>query len=131
LIGARVEVESARLSLQDGNVTLRLPAAGAAQQAVVRIVDAGGRVLRQDTVKLGSTAQDWRWDGRNVAGQRLPDGAYGFAVAGLDAQGGAQTVMATVIGTATAAKRPAGGDLQLQLGALSVGFDAMRGIAGQ
>jgi flagellar basal-body rod modification protein FlgD len=131
LIGERLEVESNRLSLQNGSATLRLPAAGTAQQAVVRILDSGGRVLRQDTVKLGSTGQDWHWDGRTATGQRLPDGAYGFAVAGLDAQGGAQTVAATVIGTATAAKRPSGGDLQLQLGALSVGFDAMRGIAGR
>jgi flagellar basal-body rod modification protein FlgD len=128
LMGERVEVASDRLSLQDGRATLRLPAAGTAQQAVIRITDSTGRILRQDTMKLGSTMQDWTWDGRNAAGQRLPDGAYGFAVAGLDAQGGAQAVTATVVGTATAAKRPSGGDLQLQLGALSVGFDALRGL---
>ncbi|WP_052389070.1 flagellar hook assembly protein FlgD [Belnapia moabensis] len=131
LIGERVEVDSDKLSLQDGSATVRLPAAGTAQQAVVRVLDSSGRILRQDTVKLGTTAQDWRWDGRTAAGQRLPDGAYGFAVAGLDAQGAAQAIAATVVGTATAAKRPSGGDLQLQLGALSVGFDAMRGIANQ
>ena len=129
LIGERVEVESDRLSLQDGSATLRLPAAGTARQAVVRILDQAGRILRQDTVRLGAAAQDWRWDGRNAAGQRLPDGAYGVAVAGLDAEGGTQAVTATVVGTATAAKRPAGGDLQLELGALSVGFDALRGLA--
>ncbi len=128
LIGERVEVESDRLSLQDGSATLRLPAAGTARQAVVRILDQAGRILRQDAVKLGATPQDWRWDGRNAAGQRWPDGAYGFAVAGLDAQGGAQTVTATVVGRATAAKRPSGGDLQLELGGLSVGFDALRGL---
>ncbi|MBL6076621.1 flagellar biosynthesis protein FlgD [Belnapia sp. T18] len=129
LIGERVEVESDRLSLQDGSATLRLPTAGPVQQAVIRVLDSAGRILREDTVKLGSAAQDWRWDGRTKAGQRLPDGAYGFAVAGLDAQGAAQTVAATVVGTATAARRPSGGDVQLQLGAVSVGFDAMRGIA--
>ncbi|WP_052214559.1 flagellar hook assembly protein FlgD [Belnapia sp. F-4-1] len=129
LIGERVEVESNRLSLQDGSATLRLPAAGTVQQAVIRVLDSAGRILREDTVKLGSAARDWQWDGKTRAGQRMPDGAYDFAVAGLDAQGAVQPVTATVVGTATAARRPSGGDIQLQLGAVSVGFDAMRGIA--
>ncbi len=130
LMGERVEVESDRLSLQGGTATLRLPAADTAQQAVIRVMDAGGRLLREATVKLGATAQEWVWDGRNMAGQRQPDGAYRFAVAGQDAAGASQPVTATVIGVATAAKRPSGGDLQLELGKLAVGFDAVRGVDG-
>jgi len=128
LMGQTVEVESDRLSLQEGTATLRLPAADAAKQAVVRVLDAGGRILREASVTLGPAAQDWQWDGRNALGLRQPDGAYRFAVAGQDAAGAAQPVTATVLGVATAASRPGGGDLMLGIGGLSVGFDAVRGL---
>ncbi|MBL6454018.1 flagellar hook assembly protein FlgD [Belnapia sp. T6] len=131
LIGQQVEVESDQLSLQDGAAALRLPAAGAARQAVVRVLDSANRILRQETVTLGPKAQDWRWDGRSGSGVRQADGAYRFTIAGRDAAGVDQPLAATVLATATAAQRPAGGDIQLSLGALSVGFDAVRGLAGR
>ena len=129
LMGQTVEVSSDRLSLQGGVATLRLPPADSARQATIRVTDAGGRILREDTVDLGTATQDWRWDGRNAAGVRQPDGAYRYAVAGRDAAGGVQPVAATVVGTATAATRPNGAELQLMLGRLGVGFDAVRGLA--
>ena len=129
LMGQTVEVSSDRLSLQNGVATLRLPAADAAKQATIRVTDAGGRILREDTIELGTASQDWRWDGRNAAGVRQPDGAYRFAVAGRDAAGGVQPVTATVVGIATAAARPSGTELQLMLGRLGIGFDAVRGLA--
>ena len=128
LMGQQLEVASDRLSLQRGVAALRLPAAGTATQAVVRVLDAGGRILREQAVALGSAVQDWRWDGRDSRGTAQPDGAYRFAVAGLDAAGAAQPLTATVVGTATAATRADGGDLQLNLGALEVGFGAVRGL---
>ena len=131
LMGQTIEVTSDRLSLQNGVATLRLPAADAAKLATIRVTDAGGRILREDTVELSASSQDWRWDGRNAAGVRQPEGAYRFAVAGRDAAGGVQPMTATVVGTATAATRPSGAELQLMLGRLGVGFDAVRGLAGK
>jgi flagellar basal-body rod modification protein FlgD len=128
LMGQTIEVESDRLSLQNGIATLRLPAADAATEAVVRVVDGSGRILRDATVRLGTAPQDWQWDGRDAAGVRQPDGAYRFGIVGQDAAGTPQAVAATVLGTATAASRPGGGNLSLALGALSVGFDAVRGL---
>ncbi len=129
LMGQTVEVASDRLSLQNGVATLRLPPADAAKQVVIRVMDAGSRILREQTVALGTGTQDWTWNGRDTAGVRQPDGAYRFAVAGQDAAGASRPVTATVVGTATAATRPSGGELQLNLGRLGVGFDAVRGLA--
>jgi flagellar basal-body rod modification protein FlgD len=129
LMGQTVEVSGDRLSLQNGAATLRLPAADAAKVATIRVTDAGGRILHEEAVTLGAASQDWHWDGKNTAGVRQPDGAYNFAVAGRDSAGGVQTVTATVVGTATAAARPSGADLQLMLGRLAVSFDAVRGLA--
>lgn len=131
LMGKAVEVSSDKLSLQDGRATLRLPAAGAAREAQVTVLDANGKPIRTDTVALGAgAATEWAWDGRDATGKRLPDGAYSFAVSGRDAGGGAVPVEATVRARATAAERAEGGDLRLRLGGLSVGFDAVRGVDG-
>lgn len=132
LMGKVVEVTSDRLSLQDGAATLRLPAAGAATEAQILVQDGAGRTLKEITVPLGPTATEWVWDGKDAAGRRQPDGAYAFAVGGRDASGGAQALEATVRARATAAERTAsGGELQLVLGGLSVGFDAVRGLDGK
>lgn len=131
LMGKTVEVSGDRLSLQDGRATLRLPAAGAARDARIAVLDATGRTIREATVALGAAPADWVWDGRDAAGNRQPDGAYGFAVAGRDAVGGIAAIEATVRARATAAERAVGGgDLKLRLGGLSVGFDAVRSVDG-
>jgi flagellar basal-body rod modification protein FlgD len=128
LLGRMVEVEGDRLSLQGGAATLRLPAAGAAAEATIQVQDAAsGRVLREARVALGREPRDWTWDGRDAAGQRLPDGAYRFAVAGRDSTGAAQPVEATVRARATGAERR-DGELRLRLGALEVGFDRVRSL---
>lgn len=128
LMGKVVEVESDRLSLQDGVGTLRLPAAGAAGTARVTVLDSAGRILKQEDVTLGAAPTEWQWNGRDAAGRKMPDGAYSFTVAGRDQAGNPQEVTATVLGRATAAERQSGGDLTLMLGGLSVGFDAVRSL---
>lgn len=132
LMGKTVEVSGDKLSLQDGRATLRLPAAGAAREVRIAVLDTGGKAIREATVALGAAPADWVWDGRDTAGNRQPDGAYSFAVAGRDAGGGAAVIEATVRARATAAERAAGanGDLKLRLGGLSVGFDAVRSVDG-
>src|SRR3712207_6058694 len=76
LMGKTVEVSSDKLSLQDGTATLRLPAAGAAREARIAVLDSTGRAIREATVALGAAPAEWVWDGRDAAGNRQPDGAY-------------------------------------------------------
>jgi flagellar basal-body rod modification protein FlgD len=128
-----VEVASDRLSLQDGTARLRLPAAGAAREVTITVLDNTGRSLREERVALGPDALEWKWDGRDAAGRPLPDGAYYFLAAGRDANGSPQPVEVTVRARATAAERAPGqngGELRLVLGGLAVGFDAVRSLDG-
>lgn len=133
LMGKMVEVASDRLALQDGTARLVLPAAGAAKEVTIVVLDNLGRTLREEKVPLGPTATEWQWNGRDTTGRALPDGAYYFAVAGRDANGSPQPVEVTVRARATAAERVPGangGELRLVLGGLTVGFDAVRSLDG-
>ena len=128
LMGRLVEVESDHLALQGGQAQLRLPAAGAASRAVVTGSDAAGRTLRTADVALGSAATTWSWDGKDAQGRPLADGSYGFTVRGVTRDGAAATVSAGVLARATSVHRR-DGEVRLSLGALTVGFDKLRGLA--
>jgi flagellar basal-body rod modification protein FlgD len=128
LMGRVVEVESDRLSLQGGQAQLRLPAAGEARRAQVTVQDANGRTVRSAEVTLGSTPTNWSWDGKDASGSQLADGAYRFTITGSRADGTAAPLTAGVLARATAVDRR-DGEVQLSLGALSVNFDRLRGLA--
>lgn len=130
LVGRRVEMETDRLALQGGVATLRLPAAGSALAARVTIADSTGRIVRQQDVPLASGPREWNWDGRDLAGNRMTDGAYRVAVAGVGSDGQTTTTAPafTVIGTATAATR-SGGAVNLNLGGLAVPYSQLRAVA--
>ena len=130
LMGRVVEVESDRLAVQGGQAQLRLPAAGEARRAEISIQDSNGRVLRQAEVALGSTATNWSWDGRDANGAQLADGAYRFTVSGIRADNSTTPIQAGVLARATSVDR-ADGEVRLGLGALTVKFDKLRGLAAQ
>ena len=128
LMGRVVEVGSDRLSLQAGQAQLRLPAAGDARRALVTVQDSAGRTLRSAEVALGSSPTNWSWDGRDLAGAQQNDGAYRFTVSGIRADGTTTPLEAGVLARATAVDR-SNGEVRLSLGALSVNFDRLRGLA--
>ena len=125
LIGQRAEVESDQVTLQNGRAEVRLPALGTARTAEISIADGAGRVVRQQTVALGTQAGGWIWDGRDATGRSLADGAYRVQVAGRGANGEAVPLAYTVAGTVTGAERQ-NGELSLAMGGMTVGFDKLR-----
>lgn len=129
LMGRVVEVESDRLSLQGGQARLRLPAAGEASRVAIGVLDAQGNLIRSAQVQLGSAAQDWTWDGLDANGAQRPDGAYSYVLAGAATDGTEAAVTGTVLARATGVQR-ADGAVQLNLGALTVPFDKLRGVPG-
>jgi flagellar basal-body rod modification protein FlgD len=127
LIGQMVSVEAEQITLQSGTGSLNLPAAGASQTALVTIRGSGDRVLRQETVPLGSAPKNWSWDGKGSDGLALPDGAYKVSVTGVAIGGKPEALPFTTVGKVTGAER-AGGDLKLLLGQLQVSFDKLRNV---
>lgn len=128
LIGRNVEVEAEQISLQGGVGTLKLPAAGASQTALVTIRGSGDRIIRQETVQLGTAPKTWTWNGRDTDGTTMPNGAYKVSVTGSGAGGRTEALPFTTIGTVTGAER-VGGDVKLLLGQLQVSFDRLRSVS--
>ncbi|NMJ41887.1 hypothetical protein GWK16_11595 [Roseomonas sp. JC162] len=125
LIGQRAEVESDRLALQNGQAELRLPAAGTARTAQVRVLDGTGRTVRSETVTLGTGATSWTWNGKDSLGRTLADGAYRVQVTGRGANGEEAPITFTVAGTITGAER-VNNEMTLSMGGMNVGFDSLR-----
>ncbi|MCA3283576.1 MAG: hypothetical protein ING09_14645 [Roseomonas sp.] len=128
LIGRNVEVEAEQISLQGGVGTLKLPAAGASQTALVTIRGSGNRIIRQETVQLGNAPKTWSWNGKDSENVSQPDGAYKVSVTGTGGGGKTEALPFTTIGKVTGAER-VGGDVKLLLGQLQVNFDKLRSVS--
>lgn len=90
LIGARVEVESDQLPLQGGVAEVILPGVGEASGAArarITITDSSGKVVREETVAIMGGTSVWAWDGRDMHGEQLGDGAYNVVVDGFTETG--------------------------------------------
>jgi flagellar basal-body rod modification protein FlgD len=129
LVGRRVAVETDRLPLQAGRAELNLPAAGAARSARIEIRDTTGNLVRSQDVPLGTAAGAWRWDGKDQRGQSRADGSYRVTVTGRGSDGASVPIGFTVTGEVTGATRDHG-TVMLRMGALSVGYDRLRDLAG-
>lgn len=76
LVGRNVKVDGAGFNLKSGTAAMNLELSGAAE-VTVTVKDATGKVvatLPQGHLNRGITALSW--DGRDTAGNTLPDGAY-------------------------------------------------------
>lgn len=121
-IGTTVEADSDRLALQDGlaRASYSLPEAAAGTTLVVK--DDKGRVVHQSPGETAAGRHAFAWDGRDAAGNRLPDGSYSFAAIAKDRDGAPIKTTSTAIGRIEAASF-ADGKVALFMGDLEVALD--------
>ncbi len=88
-IGKEVKAEGYKVSVTDGNVSSIYYGFGEPVSSIkMNIYDPEGAIVR--TVELGSKEKgsyQYQWDGKNDAGETLPDGLYGIGVLGEDKDG--------------------------------------------
>ena len=99
LIGRYVRASGDTVSLPpEGNVSLGY-FLGSEATVDLTIYDSKGVAVRHITLPEGeSGSNEWQWDGRNDAGERLASGDYTFTVEGQNANGETVNAATTVLG---------------------------------
>lgn len=128
LIGHPATVSATSIALQSGSGTLSFTG-HAGQQAAIGIVDGRGRVVRDAIVTETDGKNTWVWDGKDNAGNPVPDGAYRTAVLNDTGSGGAPTALPFLVTGITTGVTTSGTSTQLQLGALSVDIGALQSVS--
>lgn len=109
-IGKEVKAEGYKVSINDGNVSSIYYGFGEPVSSIMmNIYDAEGAIIR--TVELGSKeagSYQYAWDGKNDAGETMPDGLYGIGILGEDAQGQHVMVQTEISGTVDAVVNESG-----------------------
>ncbi len=128
LTGKQVQVQSNQIPLQNGSGSVQFTTP-TAEPVAIAIADSSGNLVRTATVNAQAGANTWNWDGTSNSGAKLPDGAYNIAVDGAANSGGSAAALPfTVGGTVTGTQSTASNGMQLQLGALGVGFGSLQSL---
>ena len=128
LAGKQVQVTSTQIPLQNGTGTVQFNTP-TGEPVAIAITDSSGNLIRTASVNSQAGTNAWTWDGTSNSGAQMPNGAYNIAVEGAPSSGGsASPVPFTVGGTVTGTQNTASNGMQLQLGAVDVGFGALQSL---
>lgn len=126
MLGRQVTVNSDHVPLQDGKGTVQFTAPAAEPVTIAVYYDSGVKI-RDASVSAVKGSNTWTWDGTDNTGKTVADGSYLVTVDGAGSGGGTTALPFTVTGTATGVQSQ-NNAVQLQLGALTVGFDAVQSV---
>lgn len=126
MLGRQVTVNSDHVPLQDGKGTVQFTAP-AAEPVAVAVYNDSGVKIRDASVSAVKGSNTWTWDGTDNTGKTVADGSYLVTVDGAGSDGDTTALPFTVTGTATGVQSQ-NNAVQLQLGALTVGFDAVQSV---
>lgn len=126
MLGKQVTVNSDQVPLQNGKGSVQFTAP-AAEPVAIAVYNDSGVKIRDASVSAVKGNNSWTWDGTDNSGQTVADGAYQVVVTGTTENGSTGALPFTVTGTATGVTSQ-NGTVQLQLGALAVGFDAVESV---
>jgi flagellar basal-body rod modification protein FlgD len=126
-IGKTVEVDSVVLDLNDGAATMTYELASNAEETTIEIIDESGNSVRTLTVDGTAGPHEVTWDGKDSAGEDLPDGLYGFVVKAVDGEGRTIPLRQGTVGRVTAIE-VIDGDVTISIGRLQVSIGRVTAI---
>jgi flagellar basal-body rod modification protein FlgD len=126
MTGKQVTVSSDHVPLQNGKGIVQFTAPAAEPVAIAVYNDSGSKI-RDATLTSTKGVNTWTWDGTNNNGVTMPNGSYKVAVVGGNTDGSTTALPFTVVGTATGVQNLSG-NIQLELGALSVDFSKVQSV---
>jgi flagellar basal-body rod modification protein FlgD len=100
LIGKKVEYQGNAVSLGQGIVSEAYYQLASPGKALLQVYDAGGKLVWETEAGYkDANKQKFEWNGKNLQGAQLPDGAYRFQVSAVDAKGSPISVTTRGVGT--------------------------------
>ncbi|MBV9250178.1 MAG: flagellar biosynthesis protein FlgD, partial [Acetobacteraceae bacterium] len=126
MVGKTVTVQSDHVPLQNGSGSITFTAPSA-EPVDIAIYNDSGLKIRDATISATQGNNTWTWDGTDGSGNTVADGSYKVSVMGTNSDGTSTALPFTVTGTATGVTN-SNNAVSLQLGALTVGFSAIKSI---
>ncbi|MDP9097057.1 MAG: flagellar hook assembly protein FlgD [Pseudomonadota bacterium] len=123
LVGKQVDLANDHLTLQNGTATAHF-VAPTAKPVNIEIDSASGTKVYQATMSAQAGTNDFKWDGRDSQGNRLPDGSYKLSV--VDQSGTA--IATTITGRVTGMQRTTDG-VTVSLGGLSTDVGSIQSVS--
>ena len=126
-IGKTVEATSDVNQLVGGQAQFGYSLPTNAASVTLAVVDQLGRVLYATPGQTSAGAHSFTWNGKDAAGNTLPDGEYHLRVSATDTTGSALNVTTSAIGKVTGVEQGADGPL-LSLHGTTVPLDSVTAI---
>lgn len=124
-IGKEVTISGNQIPVTGGQAGgVRFNLAGSAEVRAL-VTDETGRVVAdEDLGRLSSGPHDFRWDGKDLAGQTVPNGKYSVSFVANDAQGNPVGVSdLQVSGLVTGYTKDTDGKFYLMMGDVTIPFE--------
>lgn len=101
-IGKSIEAPGSTSVLNKGSARWSYQLGAEAQATTLKVLDSSGKTVFQTIGQTGLGRHEFEWDGNDVFGNPLPEGAYTLAVSAADSQNTAIDATTNLIATAQA-----------------------------
>jgi len=121
LTGKHVKALSNAVHLPPGDsATVQYKLNNSASKVEIVITNESGREVRRETLQnVSASSHEWKWDGRNENGDRMPDGQYNVSINATNDDDSSVNVLTYVEGIATKV-RYTGDGVQLTVNGIQV-----------
>lgn len=126
-VGKQAVVSSSQMALQNASGTLQFNL-GTAETVGIAVTNSAGKVVANRSADIPAGTSTWSWNGKDDAGNTLPDGTYDVAVVTPNASGSSNAVPFSVIGTITGISKNSNGGVNVQMGSTSVDMSAVTSL---
>ena len=127
-LGKKVSVTNGQASLTNGSATWTYNLKATAATTQLSITNANGVTVYTGTGDTASGNNTFTWDGKDINGNQLPDGAYKLTVTAADSAGNTVTSSVASAGTVTQIDMT-GPTPQLIVGNMEVGLGDIAAVA--
>ena len=127
-LGKKVSVTNGQASLTNGSATWTYNLKATAATTQLSITNANGVTVYTGTGDTASGNNTFTWDGKDINGNQLPDGAYKLSVTAADSAGNTVTSSVASAGTVTQIDMT-GPTPQLIVGNMEIGLGDIAAVA--